>query len=184
MTAKRKAKRAVAEHEDLSKPTKWRMQHGEFAPPSHDTDPETGLVVTHHRSVDTLGMMLANGTITQEMHDAGGRFRALFRRAALDSLSSSALVRLPGKTAHSLSDDQIDARRQLGEAIDVLGGHGSAAGSCAWHILGLETSIREWAIRCGWGGRMVTPPHAQGMLVATLSVLAGHFGLSARPRAA
>ena len=30
----------------------------------------------------TLGMMLANGTITQEMHDAGATFRSLFYMAA------------------------------------------------------------------------------------------------------
>jgi hypothetical protein len=184
MTGKRKAKRAAAERDDLSKPTRWRMQHGEFAPPSHDTDPETGLVVTHHRSVDTLGMMLANGTITQEMHDAGALFRTLFRLAAFGSMATSQLIRLSGKTTDAVSEHCIDARRRIAAAMDAIGGHDSAAGSCAWHILGLETSIREWAMRCGWGGRMVTPPQAQGMLVATLSVLARHFGLVAQPQAA
>ncbi|MGD6652191.1 hypothetical protein VWW24_22845, partial [Xanthomonas citri pv. citri] len=62
--------------------------------------------------------------------------------------------------------------------------HDSAAGSCAWHVLGLEMSVREWATRQGWGGRPVSPPQAQGMLVATLGVLAGHFGLVPRTRAA
>ena len=47
----------------------------------------------------------------------------------------------------------------------------------AWQAL-------EWAIRRGWGGRPVAPPQAQGMLVATLCVLAAHFGLVATPRAA
>jgi hypothetical protein len=78
----------------------------------------------------------------------------------------------------------MDARRKIGAALDVLGGHDSAAGSCAWHVIGMEMSIREWAMRQGWGGRPVAPPQAQGMLVATLSVLAGHFGLVPRTRAA
>ena len=40
--------------------------------------------------------MLANGTITQEMHDAGATFRALFYVAALDGVTRSALLRQPG----------------------------------------------------------------------------------------
>ena len=53
-----------------------------------------------------------------------------------------------------------------------------------WWGGALEMSVREWAMRQGWGGRPVPPPQAQGMLVATLSVLAGHFGLAGRQRAA
>lgn len=180
MAGKRKAKRAAAEREDLSKPTRWRMQHGEFAPPSHDTDPETGLVVMHRRSVDTLGMMLSNGTITQEMHDAGILFRRLFRTAALDGLRAMPLVRIPGRASAPLTERQASARAKVISALDALGGHSSAAGSCAWHVIGLETSVREWAMREGWGGRVVPASQAQGMLVATLGVLAAHFGFAMR----
>jgi hypothetical protein len=45
-----------------------------------------------------------------------------------------------------------------------------------WHVVGLQRSIREWAIRQGWGGRPVRQEQAQGILVAALGVLAGHFG--------
>ncbi len=55
-------------------------------------------------------MMLANGTITQQMHDAGGYFRALFRSPALDGMSKSVLLRLPGQMADTLSDHHMDAR--------------------------------------------------------------------------
>ncbi len=184
MAGKRKRKHTMPEVEDLSKPSKWRLQHGDFSEAMREADPETGTPVLHRRAVDTLGQMLANGTITQEMHDAGGYFRALFRRAALDGMARSPLIRLPGKTADALSERNIDARRKVAEALDALGGHDSAAGSCAWYVVGLEMSVREWAMRQGWGGRPVAPPQAQGMLVATLSVLAGHFGLVPRTRAA
>lgn len=176
MAAKRKKKIRVPQ-ESLAMPSRWRLQHGGFGEPIREADPETGVPVVHRRAVDTLGMMLANGTITQEMHDAGGYFRALFRRAALDGMARSPLVRLPGKTADALSERNIDARRKVADALDALGGNDSAAGSCAWYVVGLEMSVREWAMRQGWGGRPVAPPQAQGMLVATLGVLAGHFGL-------
>jgi hypothetical protein len=183
MAAKRRRKTRV-QHESLGTPSKWRLQHGDFTEPVREADPETGAPVLHRRAIDTLGMMLANGTITQEMHDAGGVFRRLFRAAALDGMSRSPLVRLPGKTAEALSERTIDARRRVADALDALGGQGSAAGSCAWHVVGLEMSVREWAMRQGWGGRPVSPPQAQGMLVATLAVLAGHFGLLPGNRAA
>ena len=54
-------------------PSRGRLQHGGFSEPIRESDPETGVPVVHRRAVDTLGQMLANGTITQEMHDAGAR---------------------------------------------------------------------------------------------------------------
>jgi hypothetical protein len=42
--------------------------------------------------------------------------------------------------------------------------------------VGLQRSVREWAMRQGWGGRPVRQEQAQGILVAALGVLAGKFG--------
>lgn len=184
MAGKRKQKRTAKGAEDLSKPSKWRLQHGGFSEPMRDTDPETGSPVQHRRAVDTLGMMLANGTITAQMHEAGCIFRTLFRSAALDGIATSQLVRLAGATADGMSSRQIDARRRVAEALDALGGHDSPAGSCVWFVVGLELSVREWALRQGWSGRPVHGPVAQGMLVAALGTLAMHFGLTPRQRAA
>ena len=184
MAGKRKSKRPTRGREDLSKPSQWRLQHGEFSAPGFDADPETGAVVVHRRAVDTLGMMLANGTISQEMHDAGALFGSLFRKAAIEHVATSAFLRMPGQRADHLSETSVHARIKIADAMDVLGGHDTAAGSCAWHVLGTGASVREWAIRRGWGGRPVSPPQAQGMLVATLCVLAAHFGMVTTPRAA
>jgi len=184
MVGKRKSKRLTADREDLSKPSKWRLQHGRFSAPGYDVDPETGAVVVHRRAVDTLGMMLANDTIAQEMHDAGALFGALFRKAAIEHVVTSTFLRMPGRRADHLSETSAHARIKIADAMDVLGGHDTAAGSCAWYVLGCGASVREWAIRRGWGGRPVAPPQAQGMLVATLSVLAAHFGMVTTPRAA
>jgi hypothetical protein len=87
------------------------------------------------------------------------------------------LVRLPGGGGRGdLSDAQVDARRRVGAALDALGGLGSPAGSCVWHVVGLQRSIREWAMRQGWGGRPVRVEQARGILVAALGVLAQHYG--------
>lgn len=184
MAGKRKQRRSAAGAEDLSKPSKWRLQHGGFEGPIREADPETGSPVLHRRAVDTLGQMLANGTITPQMHEAGCIFRTLFRSAALDGIATSQLIRLAGGSGDPLTERQAFARGRVAAALDALGGHDSAAGSCAWYVIGFEMSVREWAMRQGWGGRPVAPPQAQGMLVATLGVLAAHFGLAPRQRAA
>ena len=182
--SKRRRKSAESRDDNLSRPSVWRRQHGDFGPPSHDTDPDTGVVVVHRRAVDTLGQMLTNGTITQEMFDAGGMFRAQFRGAALGDMATSAMFRLPGRSTVGMTERNVQARANIAAAMNALGGHASAAGSCAWHVVGRECSVREWAMRQGWGGRLVPASQAQGMLVAALGVLAGHYGLTTRSTAA
>jgi hypothetical protein len=76
-----------------------------------------------------------------------------------------------------LTDIQMAARERVARALDALGGHGSPAGSCVWHVIGMQTSIREWALRQGWGGRPVRQESAQGILVAALGVLVKHYGI-------
>ena len=146
----------------------------------YEADPD-GRPVVHHRTVDTLGRMLRAGTITQDMHDAARDFQAHFTIAAFEPLVCLPLDRVPGGSGRGdLTDTQVDARRHVGNALDALGGLGSPAGSCVWHILGLQSSIREWAMRQGWGGRPVRIEQAQGILVAALGVLAGYYGYGGR----
>ncbi len=74
---------------------------------------------------------------------------------------------------------QLHARRRVHAAMEALGGMSSPAGSCVWHVIGLQRSIRDWAMRQGWGGRPVRQEQAQGILVAALGVLAAHLGYRA-----
>jgi hypothetical protein len=43
--------------------------------------------------------------------------------------------------------------------------------------------VREWAIWQGWGGRPVRQEPAQGILVASLGMLAAHVGYGGARRA-
>jgi hypothetical protein len=147
------------------------------------TDPD-GRIVYHHRTVDTLGKMLRAGTITPEMHDAAKDLQAAFIVANFDQLRALPLLRVPGNGREpELHEIQLDARRRVHEAMQALGGISSPAGSCVWHVVGLQRSVREWAIRQGWGGRPVRQEQAQGILVAALGVLAAHFGYVETKRA-
>jgi hypothetical protein len=148
-----------------------------------EKDPD-GRIVYHHRTVDTLGKMLRTGTIDQGMHDAAKDFQAVFIVANLDPLRALPILRVPGTGREpELNERQLDARRRVHEALQALGGLSSPAGSCVWHVVGLQRSVREWAIRQGWGGRPVRQEQAQGILVAALGVLAARFAHGEAERA-
>jgi hypothetical protein len=135
-------------------------------------DPD-GRIVVHHRTVDTLGKMLRAGTIDQAMRDASKDFQASFIVAQLDPLRALSVLRVLGTGREpDLSERQLHARRRVHKAMAALGGIRSPAGSCVWHVVGLQQSVREWALRQGWNGRPVRQEQAQGILVAALGVLA------------
>jgi len=93
--------------------------------------------------------------------------------ANFDPLRALPILRVPGTGRESeLNERQLHARRRVHKAMAALGGISSPAGSCVWHVVGLQRSVREWAIRQGWGGRPVRRDQAQGILVAGLGMLA------------
>jgi hypothetical protein len=141
-----------------------------------EADP-AGRPVMHYRTIDTPAVMLRAGTITKDMFNAARDFQAHFTFAHFDTVRCMSLIRLPGGAgAAELTDAQLDARRRIGRTLDALGGLGSPAGSCVWHVVGLQHSVTEWARRQGWSGRPVRVEHARGILIAALGVLAKHYG--------
>jgi hypothetical protein len=110
------------------------------------------------------------------MHDAAKELEAAFIVANLDPLRALPIARVPGNGREpDLNERQLHACRRVHNAMAALGGIGSPAGSCVWHVVGLQSSVREWAMRQGWGGRPVRQEQAQGILIAALGMLARHF---------
>ena len=141
-----------------------------------EVDPD-GRIVVHSQLVDSLGHMRKSGGIDEAMYDAARAFQADFTIANLDPIRAVSILRVPGAGREpDLNGRQIDARRRVHAALRVLGGIGSPAGSCVWHVVGLQRSVREWAMRQGWCGRSVDQKEAKGILIAALGILA------ARPR--
>jgi Domain of unknown function (DUF6456) len=117
-----------------------------------EDDPD-GRPVLHHRVVDSLSKMLKAGTISPEMHDAARDLQAAFVVASLDPLRAMPVTRIPGTGREAdLSERPLYARRRVHDAMANLGGISSPAGSCVWHVVGLQRSVREWALRMGWAG--------------------------------
>ena len=174
----RKTRRAKAK----MKPQLW--QSPLLLEEVRETDPD-GRIVMHHRVVDTLGRMLKAGTITEPMAEAGRKFERQFIMAQLDPLRAPDIARIPGNGREADPGDvSLAAREQVHRALRALGGHDTALGSVAWHILGCGCSLREWALRRAWGGKPLRQEQATGVLFSALDLLAGHYGVKSGRRGA
>lgn len=134
--------------------------------------------VDHYRTVDTLTLMLRNGSITGAMHDAGQQFSQDFARAFASGVASPRLDGLPGGTApgQMMVEKNAGAARAVRDALEAVGGSGSPAGSALWYVAGLQMPIRDWAQREGWNGKRVEKNEAKGILLAALGMLARYYG--------
>jgi hypothetical protein len=136
-------------------------------------DPEDGKPATRHRVVDSLGKLLRSGVISQEMFDIGRDFETNVIVSNLDTLRAPRLDRELGTGGPGeFTDRQLMARRRVHKTMAMLGGIGSPAGSCVWHVCGMQCSLRECALRQGWNGRPLDQQEARGILLAALGVLA------------
>jgi hypothetical protein len=105
-------------------------------------------------------------------------------RARVDPLADLEITSAERRRVEpKLNECQLHACCRVLEFRRALGSISSPAGSCVWHVVGLQHSIREWAIRRGWGGRPVRQEQAQGILVAALGMLASHYGYTEARRA-
>lgn len=131
----------------------------------------------HFRTIDTLGTMMKNGTITLAMHDAGQDFATTFDLAQLSGPSVPSFDRIPGgQWRDSMTERVAFARKRIGDAMDAVGGIGSPGGSAVWHVAGLGMTLKEWAAIQGWNGRCLSQHEARGILLAALGMLAMHYG--------
>lgn len=134
--------------------------------------------VDHYRTVDTLALMLRNGSITGAMHDAGQQFSQDFARAFGSGVASPKLDGLPGGTApgQMMVEKNAGAARAVRDALEAVGGSGSPAGSAIWYVAGLGMSVRDWSIRLGWSGKAMSKEEGKGILIAALGMLARYYG--------
>jgi hypothetical protein len=183
MATRRTPRTASASVED-SGPTPERRLHGPIERPEHAIGDSAGHPSRPYRAVDTLAMMQRRGSITAGMRQAGEDFRARFATAQLDPLRAFDLSHLrsgersppPDRDGPALRIEA--ARTAVWRAIQTVGGIASPAGSCLWHVLGWERSLKEWALQQGWSGRRVSQESASGILIAGLGALESHFSIT------
>jgi hypothetical protein len=151
---------------------KFAAQHGQVRRSDRQIADDSGGIGVPFERLSTLRLLEARGVITAAEAQAGARFNALFQHAHLDALKAADMSREPvagGLRDRDLSHSGERCRRQIADAMAVLGGN-SAAASIAWHCLGLEWSTRRWAI-----STQRTQDRACGILIGALAALAAHF---------
>jgi hypothetical protein len=162
-------------------PTPERRNHGPVERLERPIGDNAGRSARPYRAIDTLAVMERRGSITAGMRQVGEDFRARFTTAQLDPLSAFDISRpRVGKHSSSRSGEEPgvrieNAREVVWQAILAVGGLGSAGGSCLWHVLGWEQSLKEWALEQGWNGRRVSQEAASGIFIAALGALEAHF---------
>ena len=142
-----------------------------------ETD-DDGRAVKHFRCVDTLGLLLKGGSISAAQHDAGQQFATDFARAFASGVVTARLDGLPCGTrpAELLVERNARVARDVREALEAVGGHGSPAAEALWHVLGQGMSIREWALRSSWSSQSRSPKQARSILLGALTLLARFYG--------
>ncbi len=159
-------------------PTQERMNRGDLERMPRTIADEKGHPARPFRTVDTLERMARARTISPEMRQAGEDFQALFALSQLDPLQSPDLRRVPQSLRElPIGLQRTEARKKIWRALGALGGSSSPAGSCAWHVLGCQWSLKEWALRQGWSGRALSQETASGILIGALGVLKAFYGL-------
>jgi Domain of unknown function (DUF6456) len=176
----RSRRRRVRSDTDIVAPSSERAQHGAVERLPKPIADDAGSVARPYRAIDLLAAMERRGAITASMRQAGEDFRRAFQRAHFDPLHAADLKRVPGGYVGDEGPGLCvqAAREKVWRAICAVGGLASAGGSCLWHVVGLERSIKEWALEQGWAGRRLSQETASGVLIAALGALETHFGTS------
>jgi hypothetical protein len=167
---------------DGSRPTTERLRQGPIERLDRAIADTQNNASRPYRALDTLAIMERRGSITAGMRQAGEDFRTRFATAHLDPLRALDISELRLADRPSRGPDEgpglrIEAARDaVWRAIQSVGGIASPAGSCVWHVIGWECTLKAWAVEQGWNGRRVSQETASGILVAALGVLEAHFG--------
>ena len=157
---------------DALAPTAERLGHGEVVRLNRPIADEQGRPARPFRAVDTLAAMERRGSITTDMRHAGEDFRETFHRAHLDPLRAGQLERAGSSSTTAQPGFKIElARERLWKIMAAVGGHCSPAGSCLWHVIGLEQTIKQWAILQEWRRKHLDQETASGILIGALGML-------------
>lgn len=160
--------------ERIIKPSRERCRHGGIT--RADTMPDVAGNIGHPYQISSLLARLeGSGDIDGSARAAGEEFHRLFHLAAIDPLRAADMGRVSrGYGGVMLQPGSEAAYRKISDALTALGGLASPCGACAYFVLGLDMSLREFAARQQWRG--ANPHGAKGVLVGTLGVLVKHFG--------
>ena len=154
--------------------TPERRSHGAVMGLVRPIADHNGHIAQPLRALSTVELMARKGAVTGRQLAAAGEFHRLFRLAGLDALKAADLGRVPnaGGAGTTAGSGHEFARRRIARAIAALGGEATCLASCAWHVIGLEWSLRDWAAKATRGN----VHQASGILKSPLELLERKIG--------
>lgn len=157
-------------------PTFWRGTHTRIERCAEQIADAQGNIGNPWIVLSVLVTMERRKSITPLMALAGAKFHEDFSFSNHENLRAADMDRVSGARAVNLNTSVIEAKDRVWKALGSLGGLGSPLGTCAWHVLGLEETLKAWALREGWCNRPIGEKTAAGILIGALGVLVKHYG--------
>jgi outer membrane receptor protein involved in Fe transport len=153
-------------------------QDGVTAPSETATDDQIGEIIVTAQKRETalqdVPFSVAAASEAQIRNSGASNIVDLSRNFAgltiTDLGPGQSQVAIRGISAGQVVRDQPGVKESVGVYLDES-------------AISVALSVREWAIRQGWGGRPVDHKAAAGILIAALGVLAAHLGYSGAKRA-
>jgi Domain of unknown function (DUF6456) len=162
---------------DLIPPPPERGQHDHIRRVDRQIQDTRGGIGLPWQAVGLLGRLHYAAKISDEELRAGIRFRGDFTAAHLDRLQARDLSRPRidgGRRERELATQTIAARDRVMNAIADLGGVDSPAGSCCWHVVGMDETLKHWATT-RFVSRRISENAAPGVLLGALGALVVHY---------
>jgi hypothetical protein len=146
------------------------MRHDRVRPVPEQIADVDGAIGAPYKAESMLERLHRRGDIDGRELQAGLEFQRLWCLGWLEPLRAASMDEriLSGRSHLPFGNER--AHREARAALDALGD--SLARDCAWYVLGVELSLRDFAHR-----QRINEHVAKGVLLSTLGVLVRHFGM-------
>jgi hypothetical protein len=160
-------------------PTAERWRRSDVRRPERQIQDVRGEIGDPFITISALARLHNSGKISTEMARAGNRFHGDFMRAHLLGIGARAsdFLRPPVGTTARHRDQAAwtyICRERVWDALQACGGPSSPCGSCAWHVIGLEETVKDWVLH-RYTATRISENAGAGVLIATLGCLEGHY---------
>jgi hypothetical protein len=163
-------------------PTAERWRRGDVRRSDKQVQDVRGAVGDPFLVAGLLSRLHRGKRISDDELKAGYRFRSDCTAAHLDGPRAADISRPRIDGGHrpgELAAPAIYARDRMICAIAELGGLDSPMGSCCWHVLGEDMTVKAW-VTTRYPRRRITEGYAGGFVLATLGALNMHYQRGSR----
>lgn len=147
-----------------------------------ECDPNGAIVVHPVRKSSYVHERLhGSGKLAHELYDAAEKFRLDFERAQLSGNYARLDMFKTRSGRQEVSENVAIARIRINKALEALGKGKDGPNtlqSCMWNVVGVGLTLDGWTDVIRVGGGNMNADKASGILLASLEMLALHYGMA------